>query len=574
MASEDGVIYEPNELCSTGLSIGVGVQGVLLALAPTVLTMALFTQAAGLEDDYAAWSVLAAVFISGIVTVLQAGRLGPIGGGHILIAGSATSFVGIAIMAVDQAGPETLATLVFLSACFQFALSRWLPRLHRIITPTVSGVVLMLIAVGVMQIAVGKLELDPDGAPDYAEPLVVVVTLAVAVALSLRATRLLRLWSPLIGVLIGSVVAALFGLYRGRGVGDASWVGLPDPEFPGFDFSPNAEFWSLLPMFLIVSISGLIKTTGGSVVVQRVSTREPKLPDYRLVQGAVNANGVGSVMAGFAGTLPIGAFDATSASLVDFTRVASRQVGYAIGIMLVALTLLPKTMELLLTVPGSVTTAYLLLIMGQLFVAGMRTVIQDGLQPHKGLTVAVSLAIGIGLQGENIVADLLGDTWGPLFGNGLTVGTITAILMTSFIELSGRRRMRLKVELDMDALPEIDAFLQEVAASIGWNRGSANRLRLVGEEVLTSLVEAKEGDSQSRLAIAARPSTTMVDLQFITSLEEANIEDELVYLSERAEAQEERLVSLRLLQHFASVVRHRKYSGIDIVTVEVEGSRS
>ena len=124
VTSDNGVIFEPHERCSAGLSIGVGVQGVLLALAPTVLTMALFTQAAGLEDDYAAWSVLAAVLISGIVTVLQAGRLGPIGGGHVLIAGAATSFVGIAIMAVDRAGPETLATLVLLSACFQFALSR------------------------------------------------------------------------------------------------------------------------------------------------------------------------------------------------------------------------------------------------------------------------------------------------------------------------------------------------------------------------------------------------------------------------------------------------------------------
>ncbi len=32
-------------------------------------------------------------------------------------------------------------------------------------------------------------------------------------------------------------------------------------------------------------------------------------------------------------------------------------------------------------------------------------------------------------------------------------------------------------------------------------------------------------------------------------------------------------ISLHLLRHFASTVRHRKYSGIDIVTVEVDRSR-
>ena len=36
---------------------------------------------------------------------------------------------------------------------------------------------------------------------------------------------------------------------------------------------------------------------------------------------------------------------------------------------------------------------------------------------------------------------------------------------------------------------------------------------------------------------------------------------------------DEREVSFRLLRHYASSVRHQKYHGIDIVTVEVKGAR-
>ena len=80
-----------------------------------------------------------------------------------------------------------------------------------------------------------------------------------------------------------------------------------------------------------------------------------------------------------------------------------------------------------------------------------------------------------------------------------------------------------------------------------------------------------DGDqSQSRLVVIARPSAASIELQLRTSADAQNLEDRLTFVSERAPATEEHTISLRLLRHFASTVRHRKYSGIDIITVEVE----
>ena len=45
------------------------------------------------------------------------------------------------------------------------------------------------------------------------------------------------------------------------------------------------------------------------------------------------------------------------------------------------------------------------------------------------------------------------------------------------------------------------------------------------------------------------------------------------YLSEETEGVEEGEISLRLLRHRASSVQHQKYYGLDIVTVQVKGSR-
>ena len=51
---------------------------------------------------------------------------------------------------------------------------------------------------------------------------------------------------------------------------------------------------------------------------------------------------------------------------------------------------------------------------------------------------------------------------------------------------------------------------------------------------------------------------------------EENIEDRITYLSDQAETPEVNDISFRLLRHYASSVRHRKYHGIDVVSVRVD----
>ena len=568
--SDDDISYEPDDRAPLGLTLGIGAQGVLLTVASTALAMSLYTGAAGFDEVVRSWSIFAALAVSGIVTMLQAVRSGPIGAGHILIGGSAPSFIAVSLLALDAANPQTLALLIAAGSCFQFLLARWLPRTRQIITPTVGGIVVMLIAAKVMQVAVGRLDAASGSASSAAGPLIAAATVAIAATLGLRAKGYLRLWSPLVGIGSACIIAALAGLFDTSRIADAAWVALPDPQLPGLELTPGVEFWSLLPMFLVVSMAGSLNAMTGSVVIQQASWRTQKVTDFRLVQGAINANGIGTLLAGVTGTLPTATYGASSVSLVTLTGVAARRVGYAIGALLVVLAFVPRVAAVLLAVPGAVTAGYLVVIMGMVFVEGLRSVTQDGLQRHKAVIVATSIGIGLGVGGSDVVRDLIGGGWGTLLGDGMMVGSLTAIALTAFIELSGRRRKRLEVELAMDSLPRIGEFLEAVAASARWSGDAVNRLRLVGEEALTSLAEERGSEGRSRLVLVARPGIDLIEMQFLAVLEEQNLEEQLAFLSEQGEASSDQTISLHLLRHFASTVRHRKYSGIDIVTVEVE----
>ena len=568
--------YEPEEQCPLAVSIGVGAQGVLLVAAPVVVNVAIVFRAAGQSERHLSWAVFAALVISAITTTLQALRLGRIGAGHVIIAGPGPIFIAVCIAALAEGGPATMASLVVVSSLVQFALAAWLPLLRRIVTPVVSGTAIMLIAYTIVPIALGLLDDVPEGAPPVAAPCIAGATLVVATALALRASGAWRLWSPLIGIVAGCVVAALFGLYDFQRVIDAPWMSIPWDEWRGPDLTPGPEFWGLLPVFVIVTLMLAINSISDGIVIQSASRRRPQATDFRMVQGALNANGVGVLLAGLAGTLPTMGYTAGSTSLIGLTGVAARSVGYSIGGIFLGLALLPKLVTLLLVIPGPVAGVYFVILIGLFFVAGMRTVLQDGLDFRNATITGLAFWIGVGVQNQAIFADRLSGAWNILFSSGLTAGAFTAILLTLFMELTSSRRSRMDVELKLAAQPRIDAFLQELASRIGWNDPSTERLRAAGEETLLSLLQQDEegaGVGGRRLIIGARPDGETVEMEFLAVLEEENLEDRLAYLNEQVETLDEAETSVRLLRHYAASVRHRKYHGMDIVTVRVTGSR-
>lgn len=336
------VRYEPPDRPPTALAFGMGFQQAALCVAGIVLTPAIVIRAADGSAEYLTWAVFAALFVSGVTTILQAVRLGPIGAGYPLLMGTSGVFIAVSTTALAEGGPGMLATLVLCSALGQFLLASRLALLRRVITPTVAGTVIMLIAVTVMPMIFDMLKDVPDGAPPAAAPASATVTLLLIAGLAMRATGWLRLWAPVIGLATGCAVAAFFGLYDTAGVVEAGWFGMPDiGAWPGLDVSFGKTFAVLLPMFLIATWIGAIETVGDATAVQGVAWRNPRATDYREVQGAVAADGVGNVLSGLVGTVPNTTYS-SSIAMTELTGIAARSVGVWIGVVFVGVAFFPK----------------------------------------------------------------------------------------------------------------------------------------------------------------------------------------------------------------------------------------
>ncbi len=574
-SDEQPIGFEPEEACPPSTALVVGFQGAALVLAPTVLNVAVAVRSSGLDDTYLTWSVFAALLISGAITAFQAFQAWRFGAGHIVLTCPAALFIAIMVTTVTSAGLPTFASLLVVCCVIQVALAWWLPMLRRIFTPVVTGTVTMLIAVSVLPIAFDSVQDLPSGAPGASGPAIAGMTLLVSVILTLRASGVWRLVGPFISILAGCAVAAAFGVIDGDKIVSAGWFGIPELPDLRFDFTPGSEFWALLPSFAILTLVIGIKTISDGVAIQQGSRRRPRAIDFRKIQGMVSVNGIGMLFSGLAATLPPMSYSSFSLSLINLTGVAARRVGIGVAVVMVVLALFSKLAALLLTIPGPVLGAYLMLAMGMLFVSGWQTILRDGLDSRRVLVVALASALGLGLHNHPIIRDLLGDEVGGLLGNGVTIGAVVAIGMTFVLEALSPRRERLEARLDMGSLPAIDDFLTRLAARLGWNEASTMRLRAAGEETLASLQmqeEYAEGSEPPRLIVAARPQGTMVELEFVATTRHENVEDQLAYLSDETAVPTFNELSLRLLRHHSAAVRHQKFHGVDIVTVQVEGS--
>ena len=550
----------------------------MIATATLLVTPVVVAQAADLGDGYVNWMVFASLVVVGISTLIQTRRIGPVGAGIVLPMFTAAFAIPFCITAVVDGGPATLTTLVVVSALIQLAVSRWLFILRRIVTPIVGGTVMMILSITLASV-VFKLLDDTTAEDPVGGTLTAFITLVIVAALALRGSAMLRLWGPLIGIIGGCIAAAFLGIYDVTRVAEAPWIGLPS-EWPRFAVEFGVPFWTLLPSFLFMGVIIAIQTNGASITAQHASFRGNKAVDFRGVQGALAGTGVSNVLAGIAGAVPNGVNPA-GASFMQTTGVASRHIGYVIGLTFLILAFVPKASGLLSTIPGPVMTGYLVLITGTLFADGARTVIQS--EPNSQKLVVAGMCFWIGAAFQFRLFDIpdLNPILNGLMKSGITTGGFAAVAMILYLELTNPRRMRFRSKLDIDSLPELNEFIAKFASNRRWNDAMRDRLMAVAEETLLTLSpldlemtldEPDEPEEEQRtLVVVASSEGDVAELEFIGGEGGQNIEDRVRQLQDfDDESIIENELSLQLLHNYASSVSHQQFHGTDIITVRVE----
>ncbi|PUZ95176.1 xanthine permease XanP, partial [Vibrio vulnificus] len=379
------------------------------------------------------------LFASGISSFIQIRTFGPIGSGLLSVQGTSFNFLGPIIGAglalkAGGASVESMMAAIFgtiLVASFaEILLSRVLEYARRIITPLVSGIVVTLIGLTLIQVGLvsmgGGYAALGDGTFGSLDKLALAGTvLGLIVLLNRTKNPYVRVASIVIAMLVGYVMAYFMGMVDTRQASSSSaLIALPIPMQFGLSFD-----WSLfIPLVLIFLITAL-EAIGDITATSEVSGEPVKGPVYmKRIKGGVLADGLNSALAAVFNSFPNSTFSQNN-GVILLTGVASRYVGYFIAGMLVLLGLFPGVAGFVQLIPEPVLGGATVVMFGTIAAAGVRIISRVDLDRRAILIMALSFSMGLGIAQKPEILQFMPEFIKSIFSSGVAAGGITAIVL-------------------------------------------------------------------------------------------------------------------------------------------------
>ncbi|MFP4296367.1 MAG: uracil-xanthine permease family protein, partial [Spirulinaceae cyanobacterium] len=419
-------------------TLAAAFQHVLAAFVNIIAPALVVGNSIGLEASDISFLISMSLFISGIATFIQIHRVGPVGSGLLSIQGTSFAFVGT-IVTVGTAAVEggrsptqTLAyllTICLLGSFVEIILSQFVEPLKKVMTPLVSGIVVVLIGLVLIRVAVSAMAGGPgavaDGTFGSLQNLgVSLLVLSVIVVLNFTGINLLRMSGILIGLVVGYLVAFPLGMLDFSGLGQLSYVTMPIPFRYGFDFG-FAGFIPLAFLYIITTIESIGDLTATSMLVGEPIEGKTYL---KRVKGGILGDGVNSFIAACFNTFPNTTFSQNN-GVIQLTGVGSRYIGYFIAGILVLLGLFPIIGGLFQAMPQPVLGGATLLMFSAVVASGIKILHEVNLTRRNTLILIVSLGLGMGVT---FVPEILDNTpylIRSVFSSGIATGGLSALVL-------------------------------------------------------------------------------------------------------------------------------------------------
>jgi xanthine permease XanP len=423
-------------------SVFVALQHVLAVFVGIVTPPLLIAKALRLPAGDEAFLVSMALLISGAGTLLQSRRIGPIGSGLLSIQGTSFVFLGpiiaLAKTVMAEGVDQRRALGIVFGTCLTAGLipiviSPFIRLASRVITPLVTGVVVTLIGLTLVEVGItsvgGGFEARASGSFGSLENLLWAgIVIAVILILNSGKSEWMRMISVVAGLAGGYVVAAVAGKVGFGQMRGLAWFTVPTPLHYGL----GVRLTALVPfgfLYLITAIESIGDLTATSVLTGQPITG----PLYfKRLRGGVMADGGSSMLAALFNSFPSTTF-AQNNGVIQLTGVGSRYVALFVGGILMVLGLCPMVGGVIQSMPQSVLGGATSIMFGTVAVSGIRILSGVTLDRRASTIAAISLGLGLGVTFAPDVMRGMPALIRETFSSGIATGGICALVLNAVL---------------------------------------------------------------------------------------------------------------------------------------------
>jgi OHCU decarboxylase len=417
-----------------------GIQHVLAFYAGAVIVPILLAGAIGLTNQELIHLINADLFTCGLASIIQSVGFWKVGVRLPLLQGVTFTAVSpmIAIGLAAGGGTQGLLVIygsVIVAGLFTFLIAPYFSRLIRFFPPVVTGSVITIIGIALLPVAAGDVVgggADPD--PSNGRNLLYALgTLALIVVIQRFFRGFLATVAVLVGLVVGTVVAWALGDASFSAVADSSWFGVTTPFHFGW---PRFSLAAIVSMIVVMLITA-VETTGdvfatGEIVDKRIGPKD--------IAAALRADGLATTLGGVFNSFPYTCF-AENVGLVRLTGIKSRWVVAAAGGFMVLIGLVPKAGAIVSGIPHPVLGGAALAMFATVAVVGIQTLSRVDFNDHRNVVVvATSLGLALLVTAQPKIVEAVPSWAQIILGSGITLGSITAILLNAvFHHIGGGR---------------------------------------------------------------------------------------------------------------------------------------
>ncbi|SDS75296.1 xanthine permease [Nocardioides scoriae] len=411
--------------------VGYGVQHILAMFGGVIAVPFIIGGVAGLPPEQTGLLVSAALFVSGLATVLQTIGVPFFGSQLPLVQGisfaSVSTMVTIILAEGEGNGERGLRVVfgaVIVSAVIGLLIAPVFSRIVRFFPAVVTGSVILVIGLSLLPVAGGWIT-DQEETASGSSVALAAVSLAFVLVLS-KVPVLSRL-AVLLSLVAGTVVAAIFGLTTWNG-DDAAVVAVPTP----FEFgTPIFQVGAIVSMTIVILVI-MVETTADILAVAEVVGTDV---DNKRISNGLRADMVSSAIAPVFNSFPATAF-AQNVGLVALTGIRSRFAVAVGGGVLFVLGLSPWLAAVVGLLPLPVLAGAGVVLFGSVAASGVRTlgkVTYDG--TNNIVVVAAAVAFGVIPIAWPEFWGAFPQWWQTIFDSEISAAAIVAFTLNLFFNV-------------------------------------------------------------------------------------------------------------------------------------------
>ncbi len=429
-------VYQLNGRVPIANAIPFGLQHVLAMFVANVTPLIIIASVAVYDGQpfsavETARLIQNCMLIAGLGTLVQLYPIWKVGSGLPIVMGLSFTFLAASMSAASK-DYGIMVGAIIVGGIFEGILGLTAKYWRKIISPLLSSCVVVAIGLSILNVGVSSFASCGDKYPvgAWQNLLVATLTLIAALIFHIRMKGVAKQMYVLFGLVFGYIISIFFGMVDFGAMGDTiKEMGVFSvPEL--FAFKPKFQAGAIISFCLVFMVSA-VETIGDTTAActgglgRDITEKE--------VSGSLCCDGfMSAISGGVFGCSPITSFS-QNVGLIAMTHVVNRFCIMFGALAMILGGLFPPIGAFFTTLPDCVLGGCTVIMFGSIMMAGIKMMIDAGLDNRNTLIAATAICLGVGVTQVEGFFDYMPSIIGEIFAGNMVAGVFVVGLIMEIL---------------------------------------------------------------------------------------------------------------------------------------------